>query len=305
MTGKIEDPQIIQLCTRTISHCPHHWQDAITIVHVLEGTIKVNVWAKEYELAKGHLIIFNVGEIYAMQGLSQESKIQMISINKSLLQAYSENWDVVYILCNSTVYEQYQYKEYQLLRAYIKDISYRIMENQRGKELKESIGGLLEHLIEQFDLIRRGSNFTFYSDKIVERYRWIFRQVKKSQSNTEKVSLKSLAAELNLSYKHLRKDILDRYGQGYMWFRYTLMVHRASKMMMTSDIPITEISYLCGFSDPKYLIKYFKIYYHCTPSQFRRNIKNNQDLKKCCIDHGTYRLDFKDLYSSQMEDGML
>jgi AraC-like DNA-binding protein len=27
----------------------------------------------------------------------------------------------------------------------------------------------------------------------------------------------------------------------------------------------------CGFSDPKYLIKHFKKYFNCTPSEFRKS----------------------------------
>ena len=45
---------------------------------------------------------------------------------------------------------------------------------------------------------------------------------------------------------------------------------RAARLLLGTDMRIFEIALVCGFSDVKYLIKYFRRFFHSTPSSFRK-----------------------------------
>ena len=44
----------------------------------------------------------------------------------------------------------------------------------------------------------------------------------------------------------------------------------AEDLLLTTDMPNAEISYACGFSDPKYFYAAFKDLWGCTPSEHRQ-----------------------------------
>jgi AraC-like DNA-binding protein len=84
------------------------------------------------------------------------------------------------------------------------------------------------------------------------------------------VSLKEISACVGISYAYLRTDIIDRFGHGYSWLKHTIMTEMAARLVLTTDRTLMSISVQCGFSDPKYFIKYFRIFYECNPSDFRK-----------------------------------
>lgn len=48
--------------------------------------------------------------------------------------------------------------------------------------------------------------------------------------------------------------------------------------LLKTELPIADISYKCGFSDPKYFYSAFKKFWECTPTEhrnkYRRYIEN-------------------------------
>ena len=51
---------------------------------------------------------------------------------------------------------------------------------------------------------------------------------------------------------------------------------KAEKMMLTSDRSINEISFNCGFSDPKYIYKGFRKWYEKTPSEHKKEYEKHK-----------------------------
>lgn len=136
---------------------------------------------------------------------------------------------------------------------------------------------IVAYLCKHFDYVSRGIQLANYSTKVIERYKILFSEALHPDGKLFKSSLKDIAVCLDVSYLHLRKDIIERYGHGFTWLKNSKMVERAAKMILTTKESITQISYICGFSDPKYLIKYFKTYFNCTPSKFR-SVYRDSDL---------------------------
>jgi AraC-like DNA-binding protein len=56
--------------------------------------------------------------------------------------------------------------------------------------------------------------------------------------------------------------------------------NKSEKLLLSTNLNITEISESCGFSDPQYYYQAFKKWYKCTPRQFR-NIYRDRMEKSC------------------------
>lgn len=48
-------------------------------------------------------------------------------------------------------------------------------------------------------------------------------------------------------------------------------LEKAAELLSCTDKSITDISYNVGFSNPSYFTSTFRTFYHCSPSQYRRN----------------------------------
>ncbi len=257
---------------RNIKLHPYHWDEAITIIKVLEGIVSIRVKGEEYRLAKEDFIIINIGEVHYIETISKSNMVSITYINTSYYQHIIDNFDVIYILCNSVKYRALYPSRYKQVNTYINELLYNMAQskNEINNETHVCIVRLLEYLVNHFDYVSMGIHPKKFSERIVKRNRMIYKNIFLGDSPLRKLSLKEIADYIDVSYVHLRKDVIQRYGCGYKSLKFYVMMENAVKMVLTTDRTITHIGYVTGFSDPKYLIKYFKSYYQCTPSAFRR-----------------------------------
>jgi len=85
-----------------------------------------------------------------------------------------------------------------------------------------------------------------------------------------KKGLTVLASELGVSLQHLSSDIKEKFRVPFQELLCYSRCERAARLLLGTDMRIFEIALVCGFSDVKYLIKYFRRFFHSTPSSFRK-----------------------------------
>lgn len=268
----------IKSSIRIITKHPYHWHDAVTIVSVIKGVIKLRVRSQDYILQRNDLVIFNVGEIHHLEGLI-DNLVLVTRIDASFCRMTIKEFDKMFILCNSVKYERLMVKKYNTLRK-LHDSLIMSINNSTiltvNEEICQSTVSMLKYLCEEFDYISGGERLKKFSKKIIKRYRTIYESAVMMNGKFAKLTMKELAECLDVSYSHLKKDIKVRYNHTYKWLKYAVMVEHACKLLLTTNDSIMHIGVICGFSDPKYLIKYFKIFYNCTPSQFRSIYRDSQ-----------------------------
>src|SRR5690606_41896131 len=91
--------------------------------------------------------------------------------------------------------------------------------------------------------------------------------LEKTYSNS-KTTIEDIASELNTSRTSLHlnlKKILNKNATELL-NEYRL---KKALIMLENDMPIKEIAYYCGYSDPNYFSRIFKKYYNDTPLQYK------------------------------------
>jgi AraC-like DNA-binding protein len=152
----------------------------------------------------------------------------------------------------------------------------------------------------------------------VERLFSITGFVSKNYTRRE-LSVKDVAAAANLSasrVSHFWKEVINISLQQAIGMN---RVHEAARLLLESDMPISEISERCGFSDEKYLYRRFKKTFGMTPNEYRRtnylqhrdagnfefmNIRNEYALiRRYSVAHYTQLADFDFLkwYEDKLE----
>src|SRR5690606_27189403 len=81
--------------------------------------------------------------------------------------------------------------------------------------------------------------------------------------------VEKLGKDIGLSRGHLYRKLQSITGQSPADFIRAIRLKRAAQLLRDSQLNITEIAYMVGFSTVKYFNKHFKDTFGSTPSQYR------------------------------------
>lgn len=262
---------------RIIKEHKYHWHNCLTILKVVVGEVKVRVWARDNYLKVGDFIVFNPGEVHEVSGLTEMNLVSVIQIDKEICEYFCSDFESCIVLVNSYRYCDVAPEKYDALEKNHKLVTMALARDASAVELEtqETIKNLILLLTQEFDYIACGIGLKRFSEAVVKRYKTMFKEIFKTQPSLSTKSLKDIALELGIHYSYLRSDIVQRYGFGFQWLKNTYKTEKAARMIMETDQSIMSICLQCGFSDPKYFIKYFKIFFECTPSEFRKQHKQH------------------------------
>ncbi|WP_099467182.1 helix-turn-helix transcriptional regulator [Konateibacter massiliensis] len=85
----------------------------------------------------------------------------------------------------------------------------------------------------------------------------------------EKISLKSLAKEENLSLNYLSRFIKENLNRSFQEYIGELRFNQAKYLIRNTNKSLLEICQECGYSDYRYLYQVFMKHYECSPKQYR------------------------------------
>ena len=86
----------------------------------------------------------------------------------------------------------------------------------------------------------------------------------------EKLSLPSVAAQLNISYEYFRHCFAERYGVSPAKYLLSARISAAEKLLSGSDESCTGIAERCGFSDSSQFAMLFRRETGMTPTGYRK-----------------------------------
>jgi AraC-like DNA-binding protein len=94
-----------------------------------------------------------------------------------------------------------------------------------------------------------------------------------SNSGNPAISLEKAASQAALSKYYFTRFFKEHTGQTFHTYLSQYRINRAKDYLAESDLPVTEIAYLCGFSSIKTFNRLFKTFAGVAPSTFRSGNK--------------------------------
>ena len=89
------------------------------------------------------------------------------------------------------------------------------------------------------------------------------------------VSLGVLAEEFHLNPQYISQLFKSEIGVGFLASLTGIRMERAKKLLLTTDLPVAEVAEQCGYGDYRVFTKVFKKNEGVTPSQYRRDFREN------------------------------
>lgn len=92
--------------------------------------------------------------------------------------------------------------------------------------------------------------------------------IEKHMDNTE-ITIEEFARELNMAHSTFYNKIKALLGITPVEFIREMRLKRAHQLLATEAYDVSSVSYMVGFSDPRYFSKCFKKRFGISPSQVR------------------------------------
>lgn len=271
----------INSTVKIVRKYPYHWHDDLTIVMVVSGKVSIRMWARDNIMERGDFAVINPREVHKLEGVTNDNLIVVTSISEEFCKKVYGGYEDSVILCNSNRYRHKNPSKYKALELKLKDLicSYEEDENECSNIVLAATE-LVKYMYRNFDYLSVGNDLNRFSDYIITRNKMLYRKIFLNFGEYQNLSLKEIAEKLGVNYTYLRTDILEKFGHGFRWLKYTIMTENAARLALSTDMNLMNIGLQCGFSDQKYMIKYFKTFYECTPSQFRKKYKHVGNLNE-------------------------
>jgi AraC-like DNA-binding protein len=258
-----------------------HWHEPLEIIHVLRGTISLSVDGQIIRAARGDIAIINSGMVHSFFDAGPETSFHIFQFGLELFdQALI---DIRNRAAQKLVFDRRIFFSpgddqnlYQKVAALLLSIKREYLNKDEGFRLaiKSKLYDLALIFLRELPAknpVPREIVKHNYNRQILER---VFSFV---YSNYEKpgLSLEQAARAAALSKYYFTRFFREQTGQTFHAYLSQVRISRAEEYLTGSDLPVTEIAYLCGFASLKTFYRMFKALTSVSPSTYRSGAKDS------------------------------
>lgn len=291
------EPISVSYCS--VKEYPIHWHDAIEIIFVLKGTINITIDAGVYKVFENEIEVVNINEAHSIYSNEEENEILIFHIDPNFLGKYYNDIENVFFYVDTSNEKAQENKEYMYFRTSLSKILYEIISRNEGydEKIEDNLIDLLYYAINNFNYLTYDNEWLKENGEQFERYHRIEKYIFNNYNN--KISLQEIAKKEFLSAHYLSHEIKNAIGYSFTDFLNLTRVEESIKLLLDTEMSISEISYEVGFSHIRYYNKNFKLYYKCTPLQYKKryyldekNYNKSKQIKSLTLEES-----LKHLYS--------
>ena len=260
----------VKITYASIKEYPLHWHNSVEIIYVLKGMVNISIDTDSYSIFENEIEIINTNESHRIHS-DEDNLVLIFHIDSSFLEKYYKDINNIFFYTNTSKKDSQEGEEYITLKTLLAEILCETVQRQEDydEEINDIVIRLLFHIINNFHYLISGDSDL--SQEQFDRYHRISKYIFSNYNNN--ITLQDIAKKEFLSPDYLSHDFKNATGYSFTDLLNLTRVEEAMKLLLDSDMSVTEISEEVGFSHTRYLNKHFKNYYHLTPLQFRRKNK--------------------------------
>ena len=270
----------IKISCLSIKNYPIHWHNSIEIIYVLKGSLNITINTDSFILKEKEVEIINSDEAHSFNS-NEENEILIFQIDPSFFEKYYKDINNVFFYTNSNDQEDQAGEKYDDLKYFLSKLLCEYVQRLEDydEEIEEILIDLLYHLINNFHYLTYEKEELKEKTEQLDRYHRISKYIFNNYNNN--ITLQEIAKKEFLSPHYLSHEIKYATGSSFTDLINLTRVEESLKLLLDTNMSITEISEEIGFSHVRYYNKNFKAYYNCTPLQYRkRNYLSEADYNK-------------------------
>ena len=266
----------VKITYASIKEYPLHWHNSVEILYVLKGMISISIDTDSYDIFEDEVQIINVNESHRIYS-NEDNKVLIFHIDSSFLEKYYQDINNIFFYTNTSNDISQKGEEYTIFKTFLAEILCETVQRQEDydEEIESIVIKLLFHMINNFHYLISGEGDLKDNQEQFDRYHRISKYIFNNYNSN--ITLQNIAKKEFLSPDYLSHEFKNATGYNFTDLLNLTRVEEGIKLLLDTDMSLTEISEEVGFSHTRYFNKHFKNYYGLTPLQFRR--KNKLDDK--------------------------
>ena len=272
----------IKAKVESMEYYPFHLHDdAIEIICVLNGTVKISDSAASYTLKYGDVHIFNKNDPHKIESDDPDNILLTIQIDCPHYMRHFDELDDAYFICDTYAERDLYAVDIKHLRFQLARIYREYSGNYSDIQLEDMTKELLRLLLSQFRQYvyksdeNRAANIVRLQniDHIYKNYERMYRIVDFVYTNfRKKLYLKDIAEREFLSEEHISRDLKETLGLSFTQLISLTRCEEAARQLSSTKRTVDQIAQDVGFANRKHLASQFKRWYQQTPSEYRTSI---------------------------------
>ena len=268
----------------TVANAHYHYY--IELLYCISGSAQVFISDKNYNFDIGDMVLINSREVHSIYSTS-EDVIEYIVVKfdpnvlySTSITVFESKYVFPFTLNKSThqkVFTKAEIKDTSIPHL-INEIIMEYTKKTYGFELaiRNSIGGVFLLILRNWYDKGLDLNInTNINENTLKKLQKIFDYIDKNYMFD--ISAESVASTCNMSYSYFSRFFKASVGKAFSQYLNYVRITEAEKLLLSSNINITEIAMEIGFTSSSYFIKQFKEYKNLSPKQFKK--KFNLDVK--------------------------
>jgi AraC-like DNA-binding protein len=272
----------VQECEGPCNVYNAHLHDYIEILYGLSGVFDVYLNGTRHRFQTGDMVLINSREVHQIMALSEgKNHYLVLRFEPELIYTMSYNiFEAKYILPftlnNSThqkVFQNYEI-EFTFIPSLLKEILLEFNTKDYGFEL-----AVKAHICKIFLWILRywhksGIELNIYSDaneELFKKLQIVFSYI--SENYDKNLRAADMAKLCNMSFSYFSRSFKRVMKTTYNEYLNYVRITEAEKLLISTDLNVTEVAMQVGFSTASYFIKQFHIYKKISPKQFKKKFQ--------------------------------
>lgn len=250
----------IHITLNTIQNNKPHRHDFYEFDYVLEGEGQCSINDKCYHFRKGDLTFTTPLDYHSY---TAEHKVRIITVhfhpdNLSDELAFLSDIEACTVGCPDELQTAFEelYRERN-----VEDFRYLVRKN------------LLERAVILFLRVHSVGRKTDMPPRLIHAVGYI------NQNFTSHIDLAAMCEKTHYSAEHFCRQFKKYTKMTFIEYLTDVRITHARNLLMSKSMPMTQLSYECGFGDVKSFNRAFKKKYGCTPKEYKKQNEANAEAK--------------------------
>jgi AraC-like DNA-binding protein/mannose-6-phosphate isomerase-like protein (cupin superfamily) len=273
----------IQKCRPNSMAVEVHWHYSIEMLYSLAGKARVFVGGITQDFSRGDLVLINSREVHSVYIYEREEvEYIVLQFNPEVLHTtsrtvFESKYVLPFILCKSQNQKVFTKKEIQhtLIPKATLEITEEIKNKKYGYELaiKTHICGIFLWILRYWD--SQGLTMdtgTILKENDLKMLQKVFDYL--DENYKFDITAEYIAQLCNLSYSYFSRQFKALMGKTFTEYLNYIRITEAEKLLLSTDLNVTQVALETGFSSTSYFIQQFKHFKNISPKQFKKGIIN-------------------------------
>lgn len=247
---------------------PHYHPHDLELIFCLSGSVRLTAGHQSVRIQAGEIFSVDYRDIHYIHS-DCDNLTLVFHLNLTRTHLPWENLRHVFFACESCHCYPYQKEAMNEVKDILLALSY--VQHTAGPTYPQGIcepaNRLIEILFKFFNWFNYENQDEYMNLDLHDRFYRVLAYC--NDHFDQKISVSQLAAS-----EHISRNYFSQFISKTVFKSFSLMVKyircfEAEHLLLTTDLPNSEISYRSGFSDPKYFYTTFKEWWGCTPTEHR------------------------------------